>query len=201
MTNETTTTTQDVSVTTSEIQNAIKAMNGKELLAFFRRYKDRTKEDASRISFMTEHLISMEKESGSTVTVDGTVKSLADGENELELSSIANRVEDSKTLAVWEEMHKWFLDGDLVEFWEVDIESMRINEETQKEEYKVNYFQGYLTSFEMSAAADANVELKYTLAINGNGIWGHWDTLSENQKLAVKGVQYAYHTLSKETDI
>lgn len=186
---------------TNDLKKAIQAMNGKELLAFFRRYKDRTKVDASRIAFMTEHSISMEKETDTTVTVDGPVNSMADGENELELSSIADRVTGAKTLAVWEEMHQWFLDGELVEFWEVDIESMQVNQDNQKEEYKVNYFQGRFTSFELKAAADGNVELEYTFAINGNGIWRQWDSLTDSQKLAVKAAQYAYHTLAKETDI
>lgn len=181
----------------------IQAMDGKDLLAFFRRYKDRTKVDAAKIAFMTEHSISMEKETDTTVTVDGPVNSIAAGENELELSSIANRNKDPKTLAVWEEMHQWYLDEDVVEFWQVDIDSATLNQDTQKEEYKVNYFQGRFTSFEMKAAADSNVELEYTFAIDGNGIWRHWDSLSDEQKLVVEGFKnaYGYHTLAKETDI
>ena len=41
---------------------SIEVINGKDYLTFFRLLKDRTKKDATRIRFMTEQTLSMEKE-------------------------------------------------------------------------------------------------------------------------------------------
>ena len=73
-------------------------MDGKDLLAFFRLLKDRTKNDASRIRFMTEQTLSMEKETDSQTTVDGIVSSIADGENTIEFSALAYRDTDGTTI-------------------------------------------------------------------------------------------------------
>lgn len=184
-----------------DIKNFIQAMNGKEVLAFFRRFMDRTKKDAGKIAFMTEHGISMEKETDTTTTVDGAINSIADGENTMQLSAVASRHEDPEVVAFWEEMQDWFIAKDLVEFWEVDIEKKRINPDNQKEEYRVNYFQGYFTKFELKSESDGTVKLEYEYLINGNGIWRQWDSLTDAQKLEVQATQYTYHTLAKETDI
>ena len=53
----------------------------------------------------------------------------------------------------------------------------------------------------MKSAADGKVELSYSYAIDGRGVWNHKDILSEQQELAVKAAQYAYHTLAKENQI
>ena len=41
-------------------------INGKDYLSFFRRYADRTKNDAAAIRFMTEGTVKLEKETDST---------------------------------------------------------------------------------------------------------------------------------------
>ena len=53
----------------------------------------------------------------------------------------------------------------------------------------------------MKSAADGKVELSYSYAIDGRGIWNHKDALSAEQELAVKAAQYAHHTLAKESQI
>lgn len=180
---------------------SIEAINGKDYLSFFRRFKDRTKEDAGRIRFMTESSLSMEKESDTTTTVDGVVSSIADGENTIEFTSLAFRDTEAETVEMWKRMRQWFLDGETVEIWNIDINSGKTNAETGKEEYLVDYFQGKFTSFEMTNAADGKTELTYSYTIDGKGIFDHKDTLTEEQAAAVKAVQYAYHTLAQETDV
>lgn len=179
----------------------IEAINGKDYLSFFRRYKDRTKEDAGRVRFMTESSLSMEKETDTQTTVDGVVSSIADGENTMEFTSLAYRETEAETIEMWKRMRQWFLDGETVEIWNVDIQSGKTNSDTQKDEYLVDYFQGKFTSFEMTNSADGKTELTYSYTIDGRGIFDHKDTLSEEQAAAVKAAQYAYHTLAKETDV
>jgi hypothetical protein len=41
----------------------------------------------------------------------------------------------------------------------------------------------------------------YSYTINGQGIFDHKDTLTEEQTAALKAALYAYHTLAAETDI
>lgn len=176
-------------------------INGKDYLSFFRRYADRTKNDAAAIRFMTEVTVKLEKETDSTSTVDGNVSSVSDGDNTLDVKSIAYRTKDTDVIEMWKQMREWFLNEEVVEVWNVDIKSGKKNSGSQKTEYLVDYFQGKFTEFEMKSAADGKVELSYSYAIDGRGIWNHKDALSEEQELAVKAAQYAYHTLAKENSI
>lgn len=176
-------------------------INGKDYLSFFRRYADRAKNDAATIRFMTEVTVKMEKETDSTTTVDGKVSSISDGDNTLDIKSIAYRTENPEVVEMWKQMREWFLNEEVVEVWNVDIKSGKKNSSSSKTEYLVNYFQGKFTEFEMKSAADGKVELSYSYAIDGRGVWNHKDALSEEQELAVKAAQYAYHTLAKETQI
>ncbi|RHB84881.1 phage major tail protein, TP901-1 family [Streptococcus lutetiensis] len=182
-------------------ENTAEIINGKDYLSFFRRYADRSKKDAAAIRFMTEVSVKLEKETDSTSTVDGKVSSVSDGDNTLDVKSIAYRTEDPEVVEMWKQMREWFLNEEVVEVWNVDIKSGKENSDTHKTEYLVDYFQGKFTEFEMKSAADGKVELSYSYAIDGRGIWNHKDALSEEQQLAVKAAQYAYHTLAKESAI
>ena len=182
-------------------ENTAEIINGKDYLSFFRRYADRTKNDAAAIRFMTEVTVKLEKETDSTSTVDGNVSSVSDGDNTLDVKSIAYRTKDTEVIEMWKQMREWFLNEEVVEVWNVDIKSGKENSDTHKTEYLVDYFQGKFTEFEMKSAADGKVELSYSYAIDGCGIWNHKDVLSEQQELAVKAAQYAYHTLAKENQI
>ena len=174
-------------------------MDGKDLLTFFRLLKDKKTADASRIRFMTEQTLSMEKETDSQTTVDGIVSSVADGENTIEFSSLAYRDTDAETIEMWKELRNWYLNNETVEVWNVDIKSgKKKNDGTQKTEYLVDYFQGKFTSFELKAAADGKVELSYSYTIDGKGHFDKKDTLTPEQEQAVAAANYAYQTLAKE---
>ena len=182
-------------------ENTAEIINGKDYLSFFRRYADRTKKDAAAIRFMTEVTVKLEKETDSTSTVDGKVSSISDGDNTLDVKSIAYRTDNPEVIEMWKQMREWFLNEEVVEVWNVDIKSGKENDGTHKTEYLVDYFQGKFTEFEMKSAADGKVELSYSYAIDGRGVWNHKDALSAEQELAVKAAQYAYHTLAKENSI
>ena len=169
---------------------------GKDVVAFFRRYKDRTKQDAGKVRFQSELTINSEKEVESTKTKDGVVNSISDGETSGEFKSLAYR-EDGETVNMWKEMRKWFKAGDKIECWIVDLGSKK--EVSGEDKYDVEYYQGYFKNFELSAPADDKVELSYEVAIDGNGIL-HTDKLTATQKQAVESAQYNYHTLEKETN-
>lgn len=172
-------------------------MDGKDLLTFFRLLKNKKTADASRIRFMTEQTLSMEKETDSQATVDGIVSSVADGENTIEFSSLAYRDTDSETIEMWKELRNWYLNNETVEVWNVDIKSGKKNG-SEKTEYLVDYFQGKFTSFELKASADGKVELSYSYTIDGKGLFDKKDTLTTEQEAAVAAANYAYNKLAKE---
>ena len=172
-------------------------MDGKDLLTFFRLLKDKKTADASRIRFMTEQTLSMEKETDSQATVDGIVSSVADGENTIEFSSLAYRDTDAETIELWKELRNWYLNNETVEVWNVDIKSGKKNG-SEKTEYLVDYFQGKFTSFELKASADGKVELSYSYTIDGKGHFDKKDTLTPEQEQAVAAANYAYQKLAKE---
>ena len=159
-------------------------IQGKSFLLFFRRFADAETQNAAKLRFQTEQSLKMEKETEATKTKDGVVNSLSDGENTIDIKSLAYK-EDKKTTAAWKDLRKWFKAGDLVEVWQVDLTS------EDSKNYEVEYFQGYFKSFEISAPADGKVELSANYAINGNGVEGK-DTLTEEQKQAVANIQYEY---------
>ena len=170
-------------------------MDGKDLLTFFRLLKNKAKDDASRIRFMTEQTLSMEKETDSQATVDGIVSSVADGENTIEFSALAYRDTDAHTIAMWKELRNWYLENETVEVWNVDIKSGKEN--SGQTQYLVDYFQGKFTSFELKAAADGKVELSYSFTIDGKGLFDQKDTLTPTQQAAVAAANYAYNKLAK----
>lgn len=168
-------------------------IQGKNFLLFFRKLAEAKSKSAAKLKFQTEHSIKMEKETEATKTKDGVINSLSDGENTIDITSLAY-VEDKKTKAMWKELREWFKEGAIVEIWQVDLSSK------SSENYEVDYFQGYFKSFEISAPADGKVEFSASYAINGNGAEGK-DTLSEDQQQAVSSAQYEYQKMATNQEM
>lgn len=164
-------------------------ISGRNLILFFREYAERATEDGAKLRFQTEHSISFEKESEATLTKDGVINTIADGENTADITSLAY-VDDEGTIETWKTLRNMFRRNALVELWEVDI----TNATADNLEVDPTYYQGYFTSFEISAPADGQVELSYSFAINGNGVEGT-DTLTSEQLEAVQSTLYEYKTI------
>lgn len=167
---------------------------GENLILFFREYAKRATEDASKLRFQTEHSMSFDKQTEGTKTKDGVINSISDGENSADITSLAY-VEDTDTIEVWRQLRDMFNRNALVELWEVDFTGVT----PENLDVKPMYYQGYFTSFNISAPADGKVELSYSFAINGNGVEGV-DTLTPEQLSAVKSALYEYKTLAKESE-
>ena len=166
---------------------------GKDLILFFREYAKRFEEDGAKLRFQTEHTLSFEKETEATRTKDGVINTISDGENTGEITSLAYR-EDGGTVEVWRKLRDMYNRNAKVEVWQVDLGSKR--QGGQGDEYDVEYYQGYFTSFEISAPSDAQVELNAGFAIDGNGATGV-DTLTPEQTQAVEAALYEYTKIAK----
>lgn len=165
-------------------------LQGENLILFFRKYADRATSAGARLKFQTEHSIAQEKETEATKTKDGIINSITDGESTVDITSLAY-VEDGETVEIWKELRKWFKANELVEIWQVNLA-----DKATDGKYEADYFQGYFTSFEISAPADGAVELSASYAINGSGAQGK-ESLSEEQINAIRSAQYAYRTLAE----
>ena len=73
------------------------------------------------------------------------------------------------------------LDDELMEVWEVNLESPVTNGTKQ---YKGKYYQGYITSFETTSAADGFVEVSLTFGLNGTGKSGDV-TVTDDQEAVI----------------
>lgn len=169
-------------------------LKGKDLLLFFRERSLHATEDGAKLRFQIEHSIAKEKESESTITKDGPINTISDGENTADVSSLAY-VDDTETITTWEKLEDCYDRGVLMEMWQVDI----TNATPENLQVEPTYYQGYFTSFELSAPAEGTVELSYSFAINGNGVKGT-DTLSAEQLAAVQGAVYDYETIQATSE-
>ena len=165
-------------------------ISGRNLVLFFREYANRATEDGSKLRFQTEHSMSFEKETEATRTKDGVINTISDGENTADSTSLAY-VDDEGTIETWKTLRDMFKRNALVELWEVDITGA----DAESLDVEPTYYQGYFTSFELSAPADGQVELSYSFAINGNGVEGT-DTLTAEQLLAVQSTLYEYQSIT-----
>ncbi|MGP6139575.1 phage major tail protein, TP901-1 family [Jeotgalibaca sp. A127] len=164
-------------------------LSGKNFILFFRKRADHATSDGAKLKFQTEHSMSFGKETEATTTKDGVVNTISDGENTADITSLAY-ADDTQTVEVWKQLRSWFKANELIEMWQVDISSSELGT------YDAEYYQGYITSFDISAPADGNVELSMSYAINGNGAEGV-DTLTPEQLATVQSAQYEYETIAK----
>lgn len=74
------------------------------------------------------------------------------------------------------------MDSDeLIEIWEANLADPA---EPGQNKFKGMYFQGYLTEFEITSAAEDNVEVSLTFGINGSGKRGDVTVTTQQQEIA-----------------
>ena len=90
-------------------------------------------------------------------------------------------------------MKQALLNGDIIEIWEINKAEQGTDDNANK--YKATYYQAYVSEFTPSAAAEDNVELSLSFAVNGVGQDGY-ATLTEDQAAVV---QYTFKDTVKAT--
>lgn len=156
------------------LQLFAEAIKGKKLAYLYRVYKDGESKTAQAIAFTTENSRSVSKDADTTATKDGSIRT--PGEAEIEISVTSMLAKDDTFIDTLEAA---MLDDELMEVWEVNLESPVTNGTKQ---YKGKYYQGYITSFETTSAADGFVEVSLTFGLNGKGADGNVTVTDEQQE-------------------
>lgn len=158
-----------------------KVKTGKKQILLFRALKDAQTVAARKLVYQTEHSVDKTKESETIETKDGAVN--LDGSHTEEVSFSSNwAVEDAAE--TMEKLEDSYDNDEIVEMWEVDLDSPGEEENT----YKARYRQGTLSDFSYSAGAEDAVEVEMTYVTNMKAQKG-LVTLSAEQESAV---QYAF---------
>lgn len=128
------------------------------------------------MAFTTENGRTKSKDADSTATKDGSIRTPGTTEVEITATSILSK--GDKTVQELEDA----MDSDeLIEIWEANLADPA---EPGQNKFKGMYFQGYLTEFEITSAAEDNVEVSLTFGINGSGKRGDVTVTTQQQEIA-----------------
>lgn len=149
------------------------AMKGKKLVYAFRIKSEAASKAATLVAFTTENSRSISKDADSTATKDGTIRTPGATEQEISVTALMSKAD--KTIPSFETAMK---KDEVFEIWEIDLTAAGDSSNSGK--YAAMYFQGYLTSLEITSNAEDYAEVSLTFGINGDGASGY-ATLSASQ--------------------
>ena len=162
-------------------------IKGKRIIYLYRILKDAATDDATAVAFTTENNKSKSRDSDTVTTKDGTIR--VPGEVETEISTTA--LFASENDAMIDKLEKALDDGDKVEIWEVNLDKPGTSDNASK--FAAKYFQGYVTSFELSSNSEDHAEASLDFGIEGKGVDGYATVTDEQQELAA----YVFKDTSK----
>jgi TP901-1 family phage major tail protein len=155
---------------------AAEAVKGNKIVYLFRILSEEATADGVTLALTTENSISISKDSDTTVTKDGSIRT--PGEAEIEITATALL---AKGDTMYDKLKQAMIDNELIEIWEANLEEPA-GEGANK--FKGTYYQGYLTEFEKSSNAEDHVEVSTTFGINGTGVDGDVTVTAEQQEIA-----------------
>ncbi len=159
-----------------DLQLFAEAVHGSKIVYLFRLLEDAAKENGTVLAFTTENGLTISKDSDTTVTKDGAIRT--PGEPEVELTATALLCKGDTMAAKLKEA---MLENKIVEVWEANLEEP-VGEGANK--FKGTYYQGYLTELEKTSNAEDFVELSLTFGLNGAGVDGDVTVTKEQQEVA-----------------
>lgn len=148
-------------------------VQGKQIVYLYRLLEDAATQDATCIAFVTEDELSASKDSETTVTKDGTIRTPGAVEIEKSGTSIL-----AKGDTMYDKLRKAMFEDKIVEIWEANLAEPV---EGGNNKFKGTYYQGYLTEFTKTSSSEEAVEIATTFGINGTGADGDV-TVSELQQ-------------------
>ena len=153
-------------------------IKGNRIIYLYRILKDAATDDATAVAFTTENSKSKSRDSDTVTTKDGTIR--VPGEVETEISTTA--LFASENDAMIDKLEKALDDGDKVEIWEVNLDKPGTSDNASK--FAAKYFQGYVTSFELSSNSEDHAEASLDFGIEGKGVDGYATVTDEQRELA-----------------
>lgn len=159
-----------------DLQLFAEAVSGKKIVYLYRILKNAAAKAGATLAFTTENSRTKSKDSDSTETKDGPIRTPGAAEVEITATSIL-----AKGDTLIDELEDAMDDNDLVEIWEANLDEP-VDGGTNK--FKGTYFQGYLTEFEKTSGAEDFVECSLTFGVNGIGAKGEVTVTTEQQEIA-----------------
>ena len=150
-------------------------VKGKKMVYLFRVYANRGTDAGTLLGFVTQNSRSTSVDADTTDTKDGKIRTPSSPEVTINSTSILPKGD-----AMIGKLETAAESGALVECWEANIEEPG----TGQNKYKGKYYQGYITSLEVSSPADGNVEVTIEFGANGKGASGDVTVTASQQAIA-----------------
>ena len=159
-----------------DLQMFAEAVQGKQIVYLYRIQSEAATADGVTLAFTTENERTSSKESESTVTKDGSIRTPGAPEVEITATSIL-----AKGDTLVDKLEDAMLNDELVEIWEANLAEPV---EGGENKFKGTYFQGYLTEVGKTSSSEEAVEVSLTFGINGTGKRGDVTVSVEQQDMA-----------------
>ncbi len=159
-----------------DLQLFAEAVQGKKIVYLYRLLSDAATNAGTTLAFTTENSRTKSKDSDSTVTKDGAIRTPGAAEVEISATSIL-----AKGDTLIEKLEDSMDSDSIIEIWEANLEEPA---DTGEDKFKGMYFQGYLTEIEYSSNAEDMVEVSLTFGINGVGARGDVTVDAAQQEIA-----------------
>lgn len=166
-------------------------IKGKRIIYLYRILKDAATKTATAIAFSTENSRTKSRDSDTVSTKDGTIR--VPGEVEVEISTTAIFASENDEMIG--KLEGAIDSGEKVEIWEVNLDKK--GSESDASKYAAKYYQGYVTSFELSSNSEDHAEASLDFGIEGTGADGFATVTDEQQELA----SYVFKDTTKETAV
>ena len=166
-------------------------IKGKRIIYLYRILKDAATKTATAIAFSTENSRTKSRDSDTVSSKDGTIR--VPGEVEVEISTTALFSSESDEMIG--KLESAIDSGEKVEIWEVNLDKK--GTESNVDKYAAKYYQGYVTSFELSSNSEDHAEASLDFGIEGTGADGFATVTDEQQELA----SYVFKDTTKETEV
>lgn len=160
-------------------------IQGKDKILFFRLLKDATEKKASKILYQVEHTISYSNETEEKQTKDGSLQQSGGLSTTINLNAVVTNDETNRA------MRDAVKSGDVIELWEVDLQSMSGDGECD-----ALYMRGKLNSWEDPANVTDYAEFSTTVAVIGEPKEGKVQLTKEQHD----AIQYTFRNLEEVSE-
>ncbi len=149
------------------------AVQGSKIVYLYRLLSEQATANAFRLAYVTEDSISYSKDAESTVTKDGTIRTPSAVEIEKPMTCILSKGDTDVA-----KLKSAMLNDAVIELWEANLDEPVTGQDNK---FKGTYFQGYITSYEMTSNAEDMVEIQMTVGVNGKGADGNVTVTASQQ--------------------